>query len=286
MNGEIVIEPVEDFEGFHACERLQQEVWGLEDLGVVPDHVLLTTVEGGGLLLGAFVAEGGAREMVGFALSFFGRTEDGKLRHCSLMAAVKDGWRDRGVGYRLKLAQRECVLRQGVALITWTFDPMESRNAHFNLNKLGAVATRYFLNYYGDLRDERNRGIPTDRFLCEWHLRSPRVERRITQGYQPPDPELIREIPVVNRGKPGKPPTPGTVSLGLEEERLRLEIPVDLQALKARSLALARAWRFSTREALSHYMGRGYLVTGLLRDGKRSFLLLERKPLEEVLAAP
>jgi predicted GNAT superfamily acetyltransferase len=283
MKGRIVIEPVEDLEGFHECERLQKEVWGFDDISVVPDHVLLTVVKGGGLLLGAFAVEGGGREMVGFALSFFGRAEDGTLKHCSLMAAVKDGWRDKGLGYRLKLAQREYVLRQGVGLITWTFDPLESRNAHFNLNKLGCVVARYHVNYYGSLRDERNKGLPTDRFLCEWHLKSPRVERRIAQGFPGFPKGLVRELPCALRAE-GK--EPGPVELELKEERVLVEIPPDFQALRRESMELALRWRLAAREALSHYMGQGYLATGLVREGNRSFLLLERKTLEEVLSSP
>jgi len=280
MEARIVIEPVEDLEGFHECERLQKEIWGFDDIAVVPDHVLLTVVKGGGLLLGAFTEE---RKMIGFALSFFCRTEDGTPKHCSLMAAVKDGWRDKGLGYRLKLTQREYVLRQGVELITWTFDPLESRNAHFNLNKLGCVATRYHVNYYGSLRDERNRGLPTDRFSCEWHLKSPRVERRIAQGFRGFPKGLVRELPCVLRAEGEE---PGPVELGLEEERLLVEIPPDFQALRRESMELALRWRLAAREALSHYMGRSYLGTGLVRDGKKSFLLLERKALEEVLSSP
>ena len=283
MEGKIFIEPVEDLEGFHQCERLQKEVWGMADIAVVPDHAILTAVEAGGLLLGAFAAEEGKREMVGFALSFFGRTGDGRLRHCSLMAAVKDGWRDKGVGYALKLAQREHVLRQGVGLITWTFDPLESRNAHFNLNKLGCVVARYYLDYYGSLRDERNKGLPTDRFLCEWHLKSPRVERRVAQGFPGFPRGLVRELPCALRAEGVE---PGSVELGLKEERLLVEIPPDFQALRRESMELALRWRLAAREALSHYMSYGYLVTGLVREGNRSFLLLERKTLEEVLSSP
>ncbi len=284
MEQGIVIEPVEGIEGFRECERLQREVWGCEDIAVVPDHAILVMVEAGGLVLGAFAGEGGRREMVGFVLSLFGRTGEGRLRHYSYMAAVKEGFRDRGVGYRLKLAQREHVLKQGIDLITWTFDPLESRNAHFNLNKLGGVATRYLENFYGTLRDKLNLNLPTDRLLCEWHLVSPRVERRLEGGF-PGYPESLPEgIPVVNAARGLE---PGPPDLGLREERLLLEIPADFSAVKRESTGLALKWRLSVREALNHYMGElGYLATGLVRSGGRSFLLLERRPLEEVLSGP
>ncbi|MFN3346824.1 MAG: hypothetical protein ACK42E_03315, partial [Candidatus Bipolaricaulaceae bacterium] len=122
-----MIEPVQDFAGYRACERLQKEVWGFADISVVPDHLIHMIVQAGGLLLGAFAGIGPGREMLGFSLSVVGLGEGGKLRHHSLMTAVKPGLQDQGIGHKLKLAQREHVLRQGIALITWTFDPLESR---------------------------------------------------------------------------------------------------------------------------------------------------------------
>lgn len=284
MGHGIFIEPVKDIEGFRECERLQKEVWGCEDIAVVPDHAMLVMVKAGGLVLGAFAEEGGKREMVGFVLSLFGRTEEGRLYHYSYMAAVKEGLRDRGVGYKLKLAQREHVLTQGIDLIKWTFDPLESRNAHFNLNKLGGVATRYFENYYGFLRDKLNLNLPTDRFLCEWHLTSPRVERCLEKGFQGYPEDLVRDIPIVNEVHGLE---PGPLDLGLREEKLLLEIPADFSAVKRESAELALRWRHAVREALNHYMGElRYLATGLVRSGGRSFLLLERRSLEEVLSGP
>ncbi|MCD6321176.1 hypothetical protein J7L84_02895 [Candidatus Bipolaricaulota bacterium] len=271
---EITIRPLRSPRELRRCEALQREVWGMPELEVVPDYVLLTAAEGGGAVLGAFAGE----ELVGFVLSFVGLSGEGELRHLSLMAGVKEEWRDKGLGYRLKLAQREHALQQGIGLITWTFDPLESRNAHFNLNKLGGIAREYLPEYYGELRDARNRGLPADRLLCEWHLNSPRVEARI-RGQRPGLPSG----PVVN---PGDGERLSPVRKDLEEPVVLVEIPADLQALKARSPKLAREWRFSCREALSHYLGVGYVVTGLLRREGRSFLVLENRDPGEILSEP
>jgi len=286
ISEEIIIEPVHDHRGYRECEKLQLEVWGFDAIAVVPDHALHTMVEGGGLLLGAYDGIGPGREMIGFALSLLGWWEVGKtLRHQSFMAAVRAGWRDKGVGYRLKLAQREHVLAQGIDLITWTFDPLESRNAHFNLNKLGAIVTGYLPNYYGEFRDERNRGLPSDRFLCEWHLASPRATARIA-GQRPN--LALGEAEAINTTKrlASGLRAPAGFKAGLTAPVLLYEIPADLQTLKRRDLELARTWRLETRKVLPLYFEDGYLVTGLFHQGERSFLVLERAAKEEVLSRP
>lgn len=286
IRDEIVIEPVHHHRGYRECEALQKAVWGFDDIAVVPDHALHTIVEGGGLLLGAYDGIGPGREMVGFVLSLLGWWEVGKsLRHQSLMAAVRDDWQGRGVGYALKRAQREHVLAQGIDLITWTFDPLESRNAHFNLNKLGAVVTRYMPEYYGEFRDARNRGLATDRFLCQWHLSSPRVEGRLA-GKTPELPLGRAEAINSTRRLPTGLRAPVSFRTGLTGPILLYEIPTDLQMMKRRDLELARTWRTESRKALSLYFEDGYLVTGLFHEGDRSFLVLERAELEEVLARP
>ncbi len=285
MPTEVVITPVRDFSGYRACERLQQEVWGFQPISVVPDHLLHMIVQAGGLLLGAFDGIGPGREMLGFSLSILGLWEGQKLRHHSLMTAVKPGYQDQGIGEKLKFAQREHVLNQGVSLITWTFDPLESRNAHFNLNKLGGIVRTYIPNYFGeDMRDERNRGLPGDRFLCEWYLESPRVAARLREAKMP---ELcLSEVEVINRTQrlAGGQRAPAGGRLGLSAPYLFFEIPSDLQVLKRENLEAARAWRGECRKFLVPYLDGGYLVTALVRQGDRSFLLLEQSELGEVLA--
>ncbi len=284
-SAELVIEPVADHAGYRACERLQREVWGFADVAVVPDHALHTVVEAGGLLIGAYDGVGPAREMVGFVLSLLGR-RDGSLRHCSMMAAVAAEWQNRGLGFRLKLAQREHVLRQGISVLTWTFDPLESRNAHFNLNKLGAVATRYLPNYYGEFRDKRNRGLASDRFLCEWHLDSARVRRRLEQGKLALSATELGQMELANRTQrlPSGLRKPAGFQYEVQGEQLLFEIPADLQRLREEDLDLARAWRLETRKSLGTYMEEGYIGVQLLHQADRSFLILRRAELGEVLA--
>lgn len=272
---ELVIERIEDQAGYRACERIQREVWGFADVAIVPDHAIHTILEAGGILLGAYDGPGPGRELLGFVLSLLGRTAGGRLRHCSFMAAVSPAWQTQGVGFRLKLAQRQHVLREGIDLVTWTFDPLESRNAHFNLNKLGAVATEYMPNYYGEFRDTRNRGLPTDRFLCAWHLRSERVERAL--GRREDDPVDLASLEMVNRTQrlPSGLRAPAGFQFEATAKRLLVEIPHDLQVIRQQDVDLARAWRLETRKILPAYMDKGYVATRLLHQGDRSFLILE-----------
>ncbi len=280
---DVVIEPVRDGRGYRACERLQQEVWGFADLAVIPDHLIHMVTGAGGLLLGAFDGIGPGREMIGFTLSVVGLLEGRTLRHHSLMAAVKPGFQDRGVGYKLKCAQREHVLAQGIGIITWTFDPLESRNAYFNLNKLGGVVAQYLPNYFGELRDQRNRGVDTDRFLCQWHLDSPRVRSHF-EGGKPPALTL-GDVEAINRTQrlPSGFRAPAGFRSGLRAPHLLFEIPADFQALRRADLDLARTWRLEGRRALGAYLDEGYLVTSLFREGDRSFLVLEKAALPTVL---
>lgn len=279
----IEIRPLQALEELHACEELQRRIWGFSDLSVVPHHLLLTAQKSGGVLLGAFEGD----EMVGFVFGFPGYDPDYKRwKHCSLMCGVLPERRYRGVGYRLKLAQRERVLAQELGLVTWTFDPLQSANARFNFGKLGVIARKYHPNLYGDMRDELNRGLPTDRLTVEWWIRSERVRARIEQPSHPPPP--LPEAPRINRTERRD----GLLSnaeirLDRDAQRLLLEIPTDLNALKQRDPEAARRWREETRRIFQHYLSRGYLLSEFFvseRDGeRRGFYLLERAQVEEVL---
>jgi predicted GNAT superfamily acetyltransferase len=280
----VEIRPLTALEELHACEELQKRIWGFQEIAVVPHHLLLTARENGGVLLGAF--EG--KEMIGFVFGFPGLDPVQRLwKHCSLMCGVLSDRRFRGVGYQLKLAQREAVLAQGLRLVTWTFDPLQSANAYFNFHKLGVIARSYERNLYGDMRDGLNRGLPTDRFTVEWWIRSPRVAARVERGRRP-SPQQIEATPVVNRTETRDGVLVNVaIDLDMDAERLLVEIPLDLQALKDQSLELARRWRLETRQIFEHYLARGYVVSEFTvtgeRGGERGFYLLERTEPEELL---
>lgn len=170
MTGEITVRTLHTLEEFRRCVQITKEVWGDSDLETEPHVTFVIADHTGGQVLGAFDGE----EMVGFTKAYVGIHDHTPYLH-SHMAAVLPSHRDRGVGRQLKLAQREEAFRRDIRRIEWTFDPLETKNAHFNINRLGAIARKYIPNLYGVTSSPLHRGLPTDRLLVEWHLDSPRV---------------------------------------------------------------------------------------------------------------
>lgn len=164
-------------EDFRACVTLQKEVWNFSDAELVPLRMFVVADKVGGQVMGAF--EG--KTMVGFALSVPG-TRSGHIYLHSHMLAVRKDHRNGGLGRKLKLMQREDALARGIELIEWTFDPLEIKNAYLNIEKLGAIARRYNINQYGITSSPLQGGLPSDRLIAEWWLKSKRVERLLADG--------------------------------------------------------------------------------------------------------
>jgi predicted GNAT superfamily acetyltransferase len=170
--GEIRIEALTGLKQFDLCVALQDEVWGYDLTAMMSQKVFLLAAHIGGQVLGAFEGD----VLVGYAMSLPG-VRDGRAYLHSHHLAVLAAWRDRGVGLRLKLAQREEALRRGIELMEWTFDPLEIKNAYINFAKLGAIARRYERDFYGPSSSPLHGGLPTDRLVAEWWLTSDRVLR-------------------------------------------------------------------------------------------------------------
>lgn len=164
-------------EDFRACVALQKEVWNFTDAELVPLRMFVVADKVGGQVMGAF--EKGT--LVGFALSVPG-TRSGQIYLHSHMLAVRKSHRNSGLGRRLKLMQREDALARGIELIEWTFDPLEIKNAYLNIEKLGAIARRYNINQYGITSSPLQGGLPSDRLIAEWWLKSKRVEHLLAAG--------------------------------------------------------------------------------------------------------
>lgn len=177
---EVVIRKCEGFAELEACVRLQKEVWNFADADLIPLRMFVVAEKIGGQVMGAF--QGG--EMVGFVLAIPGTRAGHPYLH-SHMLAVRASLRNAGLGRRLKLAQREDALARGFELIEWTFDPLEIKNAYLNLEKLGAIARRYNINQYGVSSSPLQGGLPTDRLVAEWWLRSRRVTELLEKGSKP-----------------------------------------------------------------------------------------------------
>ncbi len=178
----IIIRDIEQISEMREIEALQKEVWGSDDRDIVPLTIFAATREVGAILIGAF----DGASLIGFAYSFVGR-EDGRMVHHSHMLAVRPIYRNFNLGYRLKLAQRDRALAQGITQMTWTFDPLQSLNAHFNFAKLGVVADAYKINFYGEATSSFLHQIGTDRLWVTWSLDSQRVCERVRTGVKTED---------------------------------------------------------------------------------------------------
>jgi predicted GNAT superfamily acetyltransferase len=247
-------------EEYAACEAMSRDIWGAAERNVVPRELLKTVDLNGGIVAGAFTPQG---SLVGFVFGFLGMRE-GRLRLCSHQLGVRPEWRGRGLGLALKQLQRRRSLELGYDLITWTFDPLEARNAYLNLQRLGTVARLYDRNHYGEMEDELNRGLPSDRFETEWWIREPHHPRQDAPG----DAIVLLEV-----GPDGE-PLPHEAELGGDEVVL-IGVPQDFQAVRQRDMELARRWRLRSRSAIERALAAGLSATGFLRDGR---YLMERLP--------
>ena len=273
-----VIKLLESPEDMTRVEDLQRAVWPGSETDVVPAHVFITAVHNGGLVIGAFREE----ELIGFVFGFPGLdfTPDGpRPKHCSHMMGIKPGQRDSGVGFALKRAQWQMVRKQGIDHITWTYDPLLSRNAYLNITKLGAVCNNYRRSEYGDMRDGLNAGLPSDRFQVDWWVNTRRVDRRI--GKRARSPLKLENFSKAEL-KPLYTPLIGTSNLvqppehfsPLEGHLLLAEIPSDFSSMKETDFALARDWRFFSREVFEMAFTRDYIVTDFIFEDGRSFYVL------------
>lgn len=253
---------------------LEREIWGYADAeDIVPPPILIVSAMRGGILLGAFKDRD---RLAGFVYSI-PAVKDGRLTQWSHMLGVAAEARNSGLGVRLKLAQRERALAMGIDLIEWTFDPLQALNAHLNFSRLGVVVETYQQNVYGDSSSPLHRGTPTDRFIAEWHLTRPHVERRISAPLVVMRDAGVALAPVVNPSTGGERwLRPGAPDLTLDAPRLLVEVPTGFTEMQASDLPLALEWRMATRAALEHYLSRGYRIVDffLAREHGRGQYLL------------
>jgi predicted GNAT superfamily acetyltransferase len=174
----VTIRKCETLAEMHACFALQKEVWKFADAELVPVRIFVVAEKIGGQVIGAFIPGNradGNDELIGFALAIPGVRNRHSYLH-SQMLAIRQQYRNRGLGRRIKLHQREDALARGFDLMEWTFDPLEIKNAYLNIEKLGAIARRYSVNQYGITSSPLQGGLPTDRLVAEWWMKSKRVE--------------------------------------------------------------------------------------------------------------
>jgi predicted GNAT superfamily acetyltransferase len=268
---------------FHTIEDLQREAWQFSDLDVVPFATLIATQWAGGVVLVALEADA----IIGFAYGF-PAYEEGRVSIHSHMLAVKPDYRNLKAGLYLKLAQRDWVLDKGLSEITWTFDPLQSLNAHLNFARLGVISDRYIVNFYGEASSSPlHQGFGTDRLWVRWLLDSDRVKRRIEADRHPtplplwpPDLEDAGSSPGMLVYRDGNSPFTNDFPSRLSGPHCLIEIPHDITAFKRLEPEGARAWREATRRAFQAALEAGFVVEDLLKVAgepvSRWFYLLAR----------
>jgi predicted GNAT superfamily acetyltransferase len=239
--GDIEIRQLAELEEFAGVVRLQREIWGFQDVELLPLRLFVVADKIGGQVLGAF----DAGKMVAFCLCIPGLKPGGKYYFHSHMLGVLPPYRNTGLGRRMKLAQREYALAQGIDLIEWTFDPLELKNAFFNIERLGAIARRYVHNQYGRTSSHLHGGLPTDRLIAEWWIRSPRVEA-IVNG------RPMERLPI----------------------EARIEVPAGISSLVEEDGERARQIQASIGEQFGVHFRAGLAAVGIEKNPESSVYLL------------
>jgi len=264
------------------AEDLQRLVWPGSDAEILPVHILLTFAHNGGLVLGAYEAE----DLIGLLVGFPGLypLPDGpQPKHCSHLLGVHPDYQSTGIGFALKRAQWQMLRKQGLALATWTYDPLLSRNAYLNIARLGAVCNTYLVNFYGEMRDGLNASLETDRLQVDWWLNTRRVSTKL--GRRPRldlglDHYTSADIQSLYRplARPNACLRPPQHFTHPQDALALAEIPTDFIALKRQDSPLAREWRIFSREVFTTCFSLGYLMTDFVYDrsgeSPRSFYVL------------
>ncbi len=273
---------------FKQVETLEKEVWELDDIEVFPTTAAIASREVGNLWLGAFESD----VLVAFAFAFFG-LENGRANFHSHMLAVRRSHRDSDLGYKLKLAQRERALAvrvNGARIeeITWTFDPLQSRNAHFNFAKLGVICQRYKLDFYGPETSSALHRNGTDRLWVSWPILSRRVQGRLQgKGRRTEMLDTLSVLSPLVRLIGDRQPVRADLTAALARQRIAIEIPSDILSIEKAQPELAREWRAATRWAFTHALDAGFFVAEYCRDirgqqGPGAYIL-EKGPVGECI---
>lgn len=258
----LTIRDLKTYDDLKQVEDVEREVWGVSDRDVVPLALAIASAEAGNLWLGAF----DATRLAGFAFAFLS-LEDKSLTFHSHLLAVREPYRQSNLGYSLKQIQRQRALALGVPKITWTFDPLQSKNAHFNFAKLGTVSGRYLPDFYGSESSSLLHRNGTDRLWLTWALNSRRVEARVQGKGSRAEvlDALSTTAPLVAFDGSGE-PVRGDLPAALARQRLAVEIPSEINVLEKKNPQLAREWRMATRWAFVEALNAGFFVAEFCRS--------------------
>ena len=263
---QITIRPLSSHEDYEQTRQIHVAAWGVEAAATIPPLTVHALHHNGATVLGAYDRD----RLVGYIVGTLGAIQApnridqiaaARLKLFSVILGILPEYQGQGIGYQLKLAQREAALAEGIRLITWTYDPLESRNARLNIGKLGGICHRYYRDFHGPMAG-RNAGLASDRLEVEWWVTSNRVDGRVAQQRRPLSLNAMRGAGaiVVNEAHFDEagliiPPLDFAHSDG---NLLLVEIPADIQVLKTADLALARQWRQHIRQVFEYYFAANY----------------------------
>ncbi len=273
----ITYKQLKTLEELKLCEEVQLAVWGFDLLDTIPARFMLVLHKHGGFAMGAFDGDLMIGFVFGVAAIHYGRPS----QHSHMLAVLPE-YRNQNIGFKLKIAQREDAMSRDIDLITWAFDPLQSRNAYLNLNKLGVIACSYDINLYGEeTSSELHSGLGTDRLLAEWWLAGNKVKSILDDT-----PKVVkkRHMEGININKTKRDEQglrlPMESDLTLTNDILLLEIPDDIEEIKKLNIQVAHQWREHVQKALIHYFNAGYYVNYVHIErednARQSYYVMER----------
>jgi len=271
---EVKIKKLETHSEYETCVAIQKEVWKHDDIDINPEHHFCIAVKTGAILLGAFVEN----ELVGFVFSFPAVIEGHVAQHSHLLAVLPE-YRGLKIGKQLKWAQRDSAVQLSYDLITWTVDPLQAKNANLNIRTLGATTNCYLPNFYGEISTlSLMEGMPTDRLFMEWHIKNESIVLRREKKYHTVVTETLPRALQGEKSADGS-YSPFSIDLSLDDERIFIEIPQDLNSLISSQPNILLKWQSSLREVMMHYFSKGYRVVDF-HYGDRCFYVLRNEKSE------
>ncbi len=254
-----MITELTELDDMREIERLFAEIWGRSGQPPIVSGLLMALAHSGSYIAGARVDD----RMVGGLVGWLGGLPPDHLHLHSHILGVAPGSQARGLGFELKQHQRVWCMERGVKSIEWTFDPLVRRNAYFNLNKLGAEAREYLVNFYGPMTDGINAGEESDRILISWRLESPQAEEAAAGRPRDPSDQDLHDADMLIEAAAGAEPVVHPSSAYV----VVCQLPDDIVALRRADPKLARAWRMAVRKAICDAFAAGYRITGVTRTG-------------------
>jgi predicted GNAT superfamily acetyltransferase len=266
------IKQLTDLEDIKKVELIEEQVW---NMAPTPYHQTFTAVNNGGMIIGAYKNQ----ELIGFLYGFPGFRK-GETYLCSHMLGILPQHQKSGLGKEMKEVQREVAIKLGYSLIVWTFDPLESVNAYLNVHKLKGITASYLENHYGSLNDSLNQGLPTDRFLVEWWIRSNHVEERTLST-------SLNSMQILLKSKLYENNLPVIISEWTEGQvqhktQYAVPIPENFQLMKKDNPKIAMDWRMKTRTVFQSLLSNGFVAVDVVRspeNGVSYYVFKQRKSL-------